>query len=214
MAGVLVALSALCLAADAHAEIVFFTTGRIMSIREHRLEGDRFVFLLREGGEMSLPRSLVARIAPDEVPYPDEHAASTTGPPPAAPPPATLDSRPFAELISTVSASNGVDPRLVHAIVQVESNYQPRARSAKGAQGLMQLMPATAQQYAVRDPYDPRANLEAGVRHLKDLLSRFDLRLALAAYNAGEAVVRRYGGIPPFAETRSYVRAVLAHMGQ
>jgi soluble lytic murein transglycosylase-like protein len=74
----------------------------------------------------------------------------------------------------------------------------------------MQLMPATAAQYALRDPYDPGANLEAGVRHLKGLLGRFTLPLALAAYNAGEATVRRYGGVPPYPETQAYVRRVLA----
>ena len=77
----------------------------------------------------------------------------------------------------------------------------------------MQLMPATARQYALRDPYDPQTNIEAGVRHLKDLLDRFDVGLALAAYNAGEAAVRRYGGVPPFAETRNYVARILRRVG-
>ena len=75
----------------------------------------------------------------------------------------------------------------MHAVIEQESNYQPRARSKKGARGLMQLMPDTARQYGVRNSYDPKANLEAGVRHLKDLMSRLDLPIALAAYNAGEA---------------------------
>jgi soluble lytic murein transglycosylase-like protein len=91
----------------------------------------------------------------------------------------------------------------------VESAYRPDARSRKGAKGLMQLMPQTARQYAVRNPYDPASNLDAGVKHLKSLLDRFELTLALAAYNAGEATVRRFGGIPPFQETRDYVRQVL-----
>jgi soluble lytic murein transglycosylase-like protein len=107
-----------------------------------------------------------------------------------------------------------VDVRLVHAVIEAESNYQPRARSPKGAKGLMQLMPATARQYAVRDPYDPRANIDAGVRHLKDLLGRFDLGLALAAYNAGEGTVRRHGGLPPFAETQRYVARILQRLGR
>ncbi|MGE3191426.1 MAG: lytic transglycosylase domain-containing protein, partial [Vicinamibacterales bacterium] len=122
--------------------------------------------------------------------------------------------RPYADLIADVAASYEVDPRLVHAVVAVESNYEARARSPKGAKGLMQLMPATARQYAVADPYDPAANLDAGVRHLKDLLSRLDLSLALAAYNAGEGAVRRYHGIPPFPETRSYVQRVLARVAR
>lgn len=200
---------------SASADIVFFNTGRTLSVKTHRIEGETVVLALRDGGEMTCARRLIARIGPDEVAYPEPGGEA-----PAAAvaegiePPAPIVSRPFAELISAVSSSNGIDPRLVHAIVEVESNYQPRARSKKGAKGLMQLMPATARQYAVRDPYDPKTNLEAGVRHLKDLLSRFDVTLALAAYNAGEAVVRRYGGVPPFAETRSYVRAVMARFKQ
>jgi soluble lytic murein transglycosylase-like protein len=102
-----------------------------------------------------------------------------------------------------------VDATLVRAVIQVESNYQPRARSRKGARGLMQLMPATARQYGVSNLYDPAANIDAGIRHLKSLLDRLPLTLALAAYNAGEATVQRFGGIPPFAETRSYIDRVL-----
>jgi soluble lytic murein transglycosylase-like protein len=101
----------------------------------------------------------------------------------------------------------------VHAIVEVESAYRPDARSRKGAKGLMQLMPATARHYALDDPFDPASNLEAGVRHLKDLLTRLDLSLALAAYNAGEATVRQHGGVPPYPETRSYIRRVLERAG-
>jgi soluble lytic murein transglycosylase-like protein len=79
--------------------------------------------------------------------------------------------------------------------------------------GLMQLMPGTARQYAVRNPYEPRSNIEGGIKHLKSLLERFELPLALAAYNAGEAAVRRFGGIPPYPETRAYVKRVLALLG-
>ncbi len=117
---------------------------------------------------------------------------------------------PYGDIIDTVAAEQGVDARLVRAVIQVESAYQARARSRKGAMGLMQLMPDTARQYAVADPYDPRANIEAGIKHLKALLERFPLALALAAYNAGEAAVERFNGIPPYAETRSYVSAILA----
>ena len=116
-----------------------------------------------------------------------------------------LAARPFADLISTVAASHNVDARLVHAVIEQESNYQARARSKKGARGLMQLMPATARQYGVRNSYDPKSNLEAGVRHLKDLLSRLELPLALAAYNAGEGddpAVRRPAAVPRNAELR------------
>src|SRR2546428_4526385 len=107
-----------------------------------------------------------------------------------------------------VSAEQCVNAKLVRAMIQVESAYHERARSPKGAMGLMQLMPATARQYAVTDPYDPLTNLEAGIQHLKVLLERFPLRLALAAYNAGEAAVEKFRGIPPYPETRDYVRRV------
>ena len=124
-----------------------------------------------------------------------------------------LAARPFAELISSVAAAHNLDKRLVHAVIEQESNYQVRARSKKGAKGLMQLMPDTARQYGVRNSYEPRANVEAGVRHLKDLMTRLGLPMALAAYNAGEATIRRYGGLPPFPETQSYVRNILRRVG-
>ena len=132
---------------------------------------------------------------------------------PSLVPDEVLAARPYAELISTIAATHHLDARLVHAVIEQESNYQPRARSKKGARGLMQLMPETARQYGVRNSYDPKANLEAGVRHLKDLMSRLDLPVALAAYNAGEATVRRYGGLPPFPETQAYVRNILRRVG-
>jgi soluble lytic murein transglycosylase-like protein len=117
-------------------------------------------------------------------------------------------------MISVVAASYQVDARLIHAVIEQESNYQVRARSKKGARGLMQLMPATARQYGVRNSYDPKANIEAGVRHLADLLSRLELPAALAAYNAGEGTIRRYGGLPPFPETQDYVRRILQRVGR
>ena len=116
---------------------------------------------------------------------------------------------PYAEIIDRVAAREGVDARLVRAVIEVESGYRPRARSPKGAMGLMQLMPATARQYAVTNPYDPAANIEAGIKHLKSLLARFPPALALAAYNAGDAAVERFRGIPPYAETRNYVSRIL-----
>ena len=108
----------------------------------------------------------------------------------------------------------GVPRELVHAVIEVESGWQPAAVSPKGAAGIMQLMPATARQYAVRNPYDPITNIEAGTRHLKSLLARFPTAVALAAYNAGDGAVERFGGIPPFAETRRYVARVLQLIGR
>jgi len=118
----------------------------------------------------------------------------------------------YAGLISTVARELSVEPALLHALITVESGYDSRALSPRGAMGLMQLMPDTARRYKVADVWDPRENLRGGARYLRDLLEMFgnDLSLALAAYNAGEAAVLQYGGkIPPYPETRSYVPRVL-----
>ncbi|MEM9292072.1 MAG: lytic transglycosylase domain-containing protein [Acidobacteriota bacterium] len=113
-------------------------------------------------------------------------------------------------LIRHYAQQHRLEERLVRAIVQVESGYNPRARSVKGAQGLMQLMPATARSLAVEDPYDPAQNLMGGTAYLRSLLDRYgNLRFALAAYNAGPTAVDRYGGIPPYRETQRYVTKVL-----
>jgi soluble lytic murein transglycosylase-like protein len=118
-------------------------------------------------------------------------------------------------LIQRLAQQYSVDPHLVRAIITVESNFDPRAVSRAGAQGLMQLMPDTAARYRVEDPFDPHANIEGGIRYLRDLLRLFpsDLRHVLAAYNAGEGAVQYYGGIPPYPETQRYVERVLALYG-
>jgi len=117
----------------------------------------------------------------------------------------------FQDIILSASERYGVDADLVRAVIKAESDYNASARSRKGAQGLMQLMPDTARLHNVANIQDPVENIQGGVRHLKLLLNRFggDLRLTLAAYNAGMKAVEQYGGIPPFAETQEYVRRVL-----
>lgn len=120
----------------------------------------------------------------------------------------------FSPLVRAVAKEHRLDPALLHAVITVESGYNPRARSPRGAMGLMQLMPDTARRYAVRNIWDPRENLDGGARYLRDLLAMFNdnVSLALAAYNAGEAAVAGYGNrIPPYPETRSYVPRVLQH---
>lgn len=119
---------------------------------------------------------------------------------------------PFASLVAAAAAAHDVPEALLHAVIGVESNYDPLAVSAKGALGLMQLMPDTARALGVADARDPAANIEAGARYLKRLLVLFgnDIALALAAYNAGPAAVARHGGgAPPYAETRRYVPRVI-----
>ncbi len=117
--------------------------------------------------------------------------------------------------IDEAAARHHVDPNLVRALVKVESNFNPRAVSPKGAMGLMQLMPDTARRYDVRNPFDAKQNVEAGVRHLKGLLESYkgNVSLSLAAYNAGQGAVERNGGIPPFTETRNYVKRIKNLMG-
>lgn len=180
------------------------TTGRTLAVSGHAFEGDRVVLYLRNGGEIVCDRSLIVRIEPDAAPAPPVPVAIELAPRPA---------RPFAEIIDAVSVRHGVNPALVYALIEVESAYRPAARSPKGAMGLMQLMPATAQQYAVTDPFDPTANIEAGTRHLRSLLDRYDIDAALAAYNAGEGPVRKFGGVPPYPETRRYVAKILELVG-
>ncbi len=119
--------------------------------------------------------------------------------------------RAYVGKIEEVARRYGLDPALVEAIIIAESGAEPRAVSKKGAMGLMQIMPTTAMELGVSNPFNPHANIEGGVRYLRQLLDRFqgNLLLALAGYNAGPAAVERYGGVPPYRETRRYVRRVL-----
>ena len=192
-------------ALPARAELVFFNTGRSLSVTGHRVEGDSVVLQLRTGGEMVCENSIVTGFSVDEVPYPEPEIAAAV----AVVEPVPTAGR-YNEIIDRVSAEQNVPAKLVRAVIQVESAYNVRARSPKGAMGLMQLMPATARQYAVADPYDPASNIEAGIKHLKSLMQRLPVALALAAYNAGEGAVQRFKGIPPYPETRNYVSRILA----
>ena len=112
--------------------------------------------------------------------------------------------------IDQAASRHNVDPNLVRAVIKVESNFNPNAVSRKGAMGLMQLMPQTARQLRVANPFDPQQNVDAGVRHLKQLMENYggDVKLTLAAYNAGQGAVARSAGVPHFAETRNYVKRI------
>ena len=131
---------------------------------------------------------------------------------PAIPPPARESI--IDAFIATAAARYGVSGELIAAIIEAESEFNPRAVSRRGAQGLMQLMPETAATLGVNDPLDPAANIDGGVRHLRALMDRFDnnLPLALAAYNAGEVAVIKHRGVPPYRETQGYVSRILRRL--
>ena len=205
----------LLFAGPASAEIAVLGSGQTLAIKGHRLiDGDRIVLELRKGGEVTCDRTLVERILPDEVPFkepeqaPVASIADSVGTDLADP----MEMGPYGEIITSVAQTHGVDPLLVRALIHVESGDRPTAKSHKGAMGLMQLMPSTARLYKVRNPYDPKANIAAGVRHLKSLLDRMGgaVELALAAYNAGEGAVKKFNGVPPYRETRDYVSRILS----
>ena len=195
--GILLALGLLALPAAASADIALLSTGATMKVSGQRVEGDTVVLALKGGGEVGVPAAMLKGIVPDEVL--EEIPATISGP---------VD---LARLAAEAARRHGLDPALVMAVVGVESGFQTEAVSAKGAQGLMQLMPATARDLGVTNPFDPVSNLDGGSRYLSSLVARYDgdLTKALAAYNAGMGAVARHGGMPPYAETRDYVRKIL-----
>jgi len=220
-----VALSAcFCLLAAsslASAEIVFMTSGGTLSVKGHASQGDTVTLTLRSGGEVTCDKSLIEKIVPDEVPHPDPVQEAALAPavptvPSVSERTAQLRDTAYSGLITAAAEAHGVDPLLVQALIQVESNYQPRARSARGAMGLMQLMPSVAKEYKLRNAYDPASNIDAGVRKLKSLIESMEgnLSMALAAYNAGEGAVARFKGVPPYRETQTYVSRILSLIGR
>lgn len=200
-------------AVPAHAEIVFLSSGRTLSVRSHRIDGESVILTLRGGGEVTCEKSLIEKIEADEVPYPEPLPNALSVATVLQAPGEVLGSTPYGEIIAAASEAHGVDPQLVRALIQVESNYKARARSRKGAMGLMQIMPSTAREYKLRNPFDPKTNVAAGVRHLKGLIDRWGVELALAAYNAGEGAVKKFNGVPPYRETRNYVTKILSLAG-
>lgn len=196
------------------------TSGGTLSVKGHSTDGDTVTLTLRNGGQVTCDKSLIEKVVADEVPHPDPvqeaaaQAAAASAEAAAFERTAQLRETAYAGLISAAAEAHGVDPLLVQALIQVESNYQPRARSRKGAMGLMQLMPSVAKQYKVRNAYDPASNIDAGVRKLKSLIDTWGTELALAAYNAGEGAVAKFGGIPPYRETQNYVSRILTLLGR
>ncbi len=180
-------------------ERVIFTGRHSMLVDRVVIEEGLATLYLPGGGQAQIPESAIREIRqvlPDPPPPPKIVWPS--------------EAEPFAEYIEAAAERHAVEPALIVAVAQVESRFDPFAISPKGAQGLMQLMPATADELDVDDPFDPAQNIEGGTRWLKRLIQLYegDLDLALAAYNAGEGAVSRYGGIPPYRETQNYVRSV------
>jgi soluble lytic murein transglycosylase-like protein len=184
-------------AAAARAEIAVLANGSVFKVTAHRDEGDLAWLTLKDGGELALPLAQVRGYVPDEVL--EEVVSAPVG-------------SDLHQLAADAARRHGLDPDLVLAVVSVESAFRPAAVSPKGAQGLMQLMPGTARELGVSDPLDPAANLDGGARYLSALVARYggDLTRALAAYNAGPGAVDRHRGVPPYSETRAYVKKVLS----
>ena len=193
---ILLAILLTALGTSARAEIAVLSSGLTLKLEGHRAEDGLVVLSLRGGGEMGVPPEVVRGFVPDEV------IEEVTLPPGGGN---------LRELAAAAARRHGLEPGLVMAVVSVESGFRPEAVSPKGAQGLMQLMPKTAEALGVEDAFDPAQNLDGGARHLGELLTVYggDLTRALAAYNAGEGAVLRHGGVPPYRETRAYVRKVL-----
>ena len=215
----LIAVFVLAAAAPAAlAELVIFQEGRVVKAASYRVVGEELEIRLPGGGSYLVDLSRVERIVDDEVAVPDVTVQVAGNGEPVAYDLSYREDRkplfdtPYDKVIAAEAKRYGVDASLVSALIRAESNYQPRAVSRKGARGLMQLMPATANRLSLAHPFDPVANVRAGVRYLRELLDRFDHRpdLVLAAYNAGENAVETYGGVPPYRETVGYVKRILS----
>ena len=206
-------------ASPAVADLVLLVSGHVLKVDGFELDGDRVRFDLPSGGLLELSLLRVERIVDDEIvaekmPLQSEIAAGIMlGFDDSHPVPET----PFGDLIYATARRYELNPELIAAVVRAESAFDPRAVSNKGAVGLLQLMPATAARYGVVGDalFDPASNLDAGVRYLKWLREHFagDLPKMLAGYNAGEGTVERYDGVPPFRETRDFIRRIYSFLG-
>ncbi len=192
------------------ADLAVFTDGRVLRVEDARLVGDEIHLILIGGGSLEIPATRIDRVVDDEIDH-SEPPGAFGGDCAASWKDIRLpDSVPFADLIEDAARKANLDPRLLAALVRAESNFDPVAISRVGARGLCQLMPSAAADHTVHDIFDPAENLRGGATHLRILLDRFDsLPLALAAYNAGAATVDRYGDVPPYRETRGFLRRIL-----
>jgi len=193
-------LLVLLAASGARAEYIVLRSGQRLHVTGYQLLDDKYRLQL-QGGWLDVQTAAVVSIEPEEVftPVPAQ---------PAAAPAAAMS--PYHELVAAAASRYGVDAELITSVIAVESNFDPKAVSRKNARGLMQLLPETAARFGVKDVFDPAENIDAGTRYLRDLLQLYnnDLTLTLAAYNAGPDNVQKYGRVPPFSETVSYVKRV------
>jgi hypothetical protein len=190
--GAIVSLA--CLAPSARADYVVLQSGQRIHVTGYERLGDT-LRLTVAGGSLEIPADAVVRVEPEDTFLPIK---------------VKLLDVPFASFISESARAHGVAPELIASVIAVESDFNPNAVSWRSARGLMQLLPQTAVRFGVTKVFDPQQNIEAGTRYLKDLLVRYkgDLALTLAAYNAGPDRVGKYRSVPPYRETRDYVRRV------
>ena len=193
------ALLALSASPTLRAEYVVLRSGQRLVVTGYQLLGDKYRLQLN-GGFVEIPASEVVAIEPEEVFTPIIVPVK----------PATLANAQFGQFIQSASKRFQVDADLISSVIAIESNFNPKAVSRRNARGLMQLIPGTASRLGVQNIFDPQENINGGTQYLGELLHRYDnnLILALAAYNAGPQRVQKYGTVPPFAETQSYVRRV------
>jgi soluble lytic murein transglycosylase-like protein len=196
-------LMALAIAPTGAAQRVEFVDGRSMIVESLKLEGSFYLLFMDSSSSMAVPADRVHTVK--------RYEPASSLPEISVPAPWIEVAGVYRTIIETAAGEHGIDPALVTAMIQIESNFDPYAVSRKGACGLLQLIPATAERFGVKDIFDPEQNVTGGVRYMRWLMDRFDNRtdFALAAYNAGEGVVKRYNGIPPYRETEAYVRKVM-----
>jgi len=187
-------------------ELVVFSSGLKLRADRHEQEGTQ-IRLFHNGGVTEVPATLVTGFEQEEVVTPEHIIATAEAPVPAQAPPASSDPK---AMLREAALRSGLPPEFVESVALVESGLRPNAISPKGAIGVMQLMPGTAKKLGA-DPHDTAQNIDAGTRLLRELLVKYngDVVKALAAYNAGEGAVDRYQGVPPYNETRWYVKKVI-----
>jgi hypothetical protein len=212
LCGLALLLVSLFTPSSANAKLAVFVDGRVLKVDDARLEGSKIVLDLKGGGTLLVSALRIDRVIADEI---EESAPSSGfGEPECESSWSQTElpkDLPFRKPIASAARAANLDPWLVASVVQAESAFDPRAVSRAGASGLMQLMPSAATDHGVRDVFDPAENLRGGTEHLRTMIDRFEsVTLALAAYNAGATTVERYEGVPPYKETRDYVRKVLA----